>query len=140
MLLSEFFLAYRKTALKAGEIITGIKFNLPKTNADFKLYKNANRKDLDISAVNLGIHVEWTDKTKTSIQEITIAAGGVAATPLRFKLTEDFLKTNLDLEAAVKILHTEFKPLSDVRATGAFRHVLIENLFRRFFTDCGGVK
>lgn len=138
--LSEFFLAYRKTALASGEIITGIKFPLPKKEADFKLYKNANRKDLDISAVNFGMHVEWTDKTKTAIKEITIAAGGVAATPLRLKLTEDFLKTSLDIEAAVKILHSEFKPLSDVRATGAYRHVLVENFFRRFFTECGGVK
>jgi len=32
------------------------------------LYKNANRKDLDISAVNLGIHVEWVDKTKKAIK------------------------------------------------------------------------
>jgi xanthine dehydrogenase small subunit len=138
--LTDFFLAYRKTALAAGEIITGIKFPLPKAQADFKLYKNANRKDLDISAVNFGMHVEWVDKTKTAIKEVTIAAGGVAATPLRLKLTEDFLKTSLDIEAAIKILHTEFKPLSDVRATGAYRHVLVENFFRRFFTECGGVK
>ncbi len=140
VLLSDFFLAYRKTALMAGEIVTGIKFKLPKTDSDFKLYKNSNRKDLDISAVNLGIHVEWKDKTKKSIQEITIAAGGVAATPLRLKQTEDFLKTNLDIEAAVKILNSEFQPLSDVRATSAYRHVLIENFFRRFFAECGGVK
>jgi xanthine dehydrogenase small subunit len=140
ILLSDFFLAYRKTALKAGEIITGIKFALPKTDSNFKLYKNASRKDLDISAVNLGIQVEWKDKTKKAIKEITIAAGGVAATPLRFKLTEDFLKKDLDIEAAVTIMHSEFKPLSDVRATGAYRHVLIENLFRRFFIDCGGIK
>ena len=140
VLLADFFLAYRKTALMAGEIVTGIKFKLPKADSDFKLYKNSNRKDLDISAVNLGIHVEWKDKTKKSIQEISIAAGGVAATPLRLKQTEDFLKTNLDIEAAVKILNSEFKPLSDVRATSAYRHVLIENFFRRFFAECGGVK
>ena len=78
--------------------------------------------------------------SKKSIQEITIAAGGVAATPLRLKQTEDFLKTNLDIEAAVKILNSEFQPLSDVRATSAYRHVLIENFFRRFFAECGVVK
>ena len=140
VLLSDFFLAYRKTALMAGEIVTGIKFKLPKADSDFKLYKNSNRKDLDISAVNLGIHVEWKDKTKKSIKDVTIACGGVAATPLRLKQTEDFLKTNLDIEGAVKILNSEFQPLSDVRATSAYRHVLIENFFRRFFADCGGVK
>lgn len=138
--LSKFFLGYRKTALAPGEIITGIKFNLPKEHSDFKLYKNANRKDLDISAINLAIHVEWKNKNKDAIQEIIIASGGVAATPLRFIQTEDFLKQNLDIEAAVKILHSEFKPLSDVRASAAYRHILIENFFRRFFAECGGVK
>ena len=140
ILLSEFFLAYRKTALKVGEIITGIKFALPKFDADFKLYKNANRKDLDISSVNLGIHIEWKDNSKKQIQQIFIAAGGVAATPLRLKQTEEFLKKNFDIEAAVKILHSEFNPLSDLRASAAYRHVLIENFFRRFFIDCGGIK
>lgn len=140
ILLSDFFLAYRKTALMPGEIITGIKFPLPKKEADFKLYKIANRKDLDISAVNFGVHVEWMDQTKKAIKEITLTAGGVAATTLRLKQTEAFLKTNLDIEAAVKILHSEFKPLSDLRASGAYRHVLIENLFRSFFAECGGHK
>ena len=138
--MSEFFLAYRKTALSPGEIITGIKFKLPKKEADFKLYKNANRKDLDISAVNLAIHVEWKDQSKKEIKDITIAAGGVAATPLRLKQTEAFLKTSLNIDDAVKILHSEFKPLSDVRATGAYRHVLVENFFRRFFSQSGGQK
>jgi xanthine dehydrogenase small subunit len=138
--LSEFFLAYRKTALKAGEIITAIKFSLPKTNSDFKLYKNANRKDLDISSVNLAIYVEWKDISKTAIQEISIAVGGVAATPLRLVQTEDALKQSLDLESAIKVLHAEFKPISDVRASGAYRHVLVENFFRSFFAECGGVK
>lgn len=138
--LSEFFLAYRKTALAAGEIITHIKFPLPNKNADFKLFKNANRKDLDISAVNLGIQAEWQDETKSAIKNITIAAGGVAAIPLRFRQTESFLKTSLDIEAAVKILHSEFAPLSDVRASAAYRHILVENFFRRFFVECGGVK
>jgi xanthine dehydrogenase iron-sulfur cluster and FAD-binding subunit A len=138
--LSDFFLAYRKTALKPGEIITGLKFPLPKTGSDFKLYKNSNRKDLDISAVNFGIHVEWKDKAKKAIDQITISAGGVAATPLRLKQTENFLKQNFDIEGAVQVLHSEFTPLDDVRASGAYRHVLLENYFRRFFAECGGVQ
>ena len=140
MKLSEFFLAYRKTALLKGEIITSLSFSLPTPEADFKLYKNANRKDLDISAVNLGIQVDWTDKTKTAIKNVFIAAGGVAAIPLRFKKTEEALKLGADIETTVKILHSEFNPLSDVRATGAYRHVLLENFIRRFFAECGGVK
>lgn len=140
MLLSDFFVAYRKTALNPGEIITGISFPLPKPDSLFKLYKNSNRKDLDISAVNLAVQLEWKDKNKKEIQEITIAAGGVAATPLRFKKTEFFLKNSFDVEGAIKVLHSEFHPLSDVRASAAYRHVLIENFMRSFLSECGGTK
>jgi xanthine dehydrogenase small subunit len=125
--LSDFFLDYRKTDLKPGEIIT--KIIIPKLQANdfFKLYKNSNRKDLDISTVNFAIHVR--DK------KFTLAAGGVAATPLRLKKTEDFLNSNelntQNIYQAIDILHTEFKPLSDVRGTSSYRRILIENYFKR---------
>lgn len=133
--LSKFFLAYRKTNLVHGELMTAIKFNLPAKDSSVRFYKNSNRKDLDISAVNLAIKIDWKDDSKKQIADIIIAAGGVAATPLRFTKTEDYLKQTLDIDGAVKILHTEFNPLSDVRATSAYRHVMVENLFRKFFME-----
>jgi xanthine dehydrogenase small subunit len=135
--LSKFYLAYRKTSMEKGEIITAVKFNLPSENSIARFYKNSNRKDLDISAVNFAVQLDWKDKSKKEISNIRIAAGGVAATPLRFIKTEESLKKKLDLEEAIKVLHNEFNPLSDVRATSAYRHVLIENYFRRFFTEAG---
>ncbi len=140
MKLEDFFIAYRRTALAPGELITHLKVPVPKTGSDYRVFKNANRKDLDISAVNFAIHVEWKDQKKKEISQVTMAAGGVAAIPLRLKQTETFLKQQVDVEAAVKILHSEFTPLSDVRASAAYRHVLVENFFRRFFADCGGVR
>ena len=125
--LSDFFLDYRKTDLKPGEIIT--KVILPKLLKDdfYKLYKNSNRKDLDISTVNFAMHVRG--------KKFTIAAGGIAATPLRLKKTEDFLNQNelntSNIYKAIDIMHTEFKPLSDVRGSSSYRRVLIENYFKR---------
>jgi xanthine dehydrogenase small subunit len=133
--LTKFFLAYRKTALEHGELITHIKFKLPSKHSSVRFFKYSNRKDLDISAVNLAIHVDWKDESKKEIKHIAIAAGGVAATPLRLTKTEDFLKNSFDIEGAVKELHAEFKPLSDLRASSAYRHVLIENYFRKFFAE-----
>lgn len=139
--LDEFFLAYRTINIKAGEIITGIKFKIPDTNSTFKLYKNSNRKDLDISAVNFAIKADWKDSTKKELMAITLAAGGVAATPLRLKKTENYLLgqklTQATIDQAVKELQSEFKPLSDVRASSAYRRVVIENYFRKFFADVG---
>lgn len=135
--LSKFFLAYRKTALGHQELITHIKFKLPDAERLIRFYKYSNRKDLDISAVNFAVNLKWKDQGKKEIEDIIIAAGGVAATPLRFLKTEEFLKKKFDLEGAVKELHAEFKPLSDLRASSSYRHVLIENYFRKFFSEAG---
>lgn len=133
--ISKFFLAYRKTALEMGELITHIKFNLPSKDASVRFFKYSSRKDLDISAVNFAIHVDWKDKAKKEIRDVRIAAGGVSAIPLRLLKTEEFLKKNFDVEGAVKELHQEFNPLSDLRASAAYRHILIENYFRKFCAE-----
>ena len=133
--LSKFFLAYRKTALGHQEIITHVKFRLPEKNSSVRFYKYSNRKDLDISAMNFAVNVKWKDETKKEISDIAIAAGGLAATPIRFPKTEEYLKKNFDIDGAVKELHSEFIPLSDLRASSAYRHVLVENYFRKFFEE-----
>lgn len=133
--ISKFFLAYRKTALEMGELITHIKFNLPSKDSSVRYFKYSSRKDLDISAVNFAIHVDWKDKAKKEIRDIRIAAGGVSAIPLRLFKTEEFLKKSFDVEGAVKELHQEFNPLSDLRASAAYRHVLIENYLRKFCAE-----
>jgi xanthine dehydrogenase small subunit len=133
--MSTFFLAYRKTALQHSEIITHVKFALPSLESSIRFYKYSNRKDLDISAVNVAIKVDWKDETKKEIKNIVFAAGGVAATPFRFLRTEELLKNNFDIEAAVKVLHQEISPISDLRASSTYRHVLLENYFRKFFSE-----
>lgn len=133
--LSQFFLAYRKTALEHQELITHVKFSLPEKSSRLKFYKYSNRKDLDISAINFAVNLSFKDDSKKEIKDIVIAAGGVSPIPMRFLKTEEYLKKNKDLEGAIKVLHTEFTPLSDLRASSAYRHVLIENYFRKFMQE-----
>lgn len=137
--LHEFFLDYRKTALKQGEIISAIEFDRPSKTSNFRAIKNSNRKDLDISAVNLVMKIDWQDDKKTIIRDVRLAAGGIAATPIRLKKTEDFLRSKtIDaavLNKAAEGMHQEFSPLSDLRASSAYRHVLMENHFMRFFSS-----
>ncbi len=130
--LSDFYLGYRKTTLKRGEVITGITFNLPKKDETFRFYKTSQRKDLDISCVNTAIWMKMDGKRK--ILDSRIALGGVAATPLRLKKTERILKgriaEGLLWDEAVKSLQYEITPMSDLRGTAAYRRVLAENIFR----------
>ncbi len=133
--LTKFYLAYKKTALEKSEIITSVKFKLPDESSSLRFYKYSNRKDMDISAVNLALRIDWKDKGKKEIRDVAFALGGVAGIPLRLTKTENYLKQNFDIEGAIKVLHSEFNPLSDVRATSAYRHVLIENYVRKFFAE-----
>jgi len=137
--LNDFFLSYRKTALQKGEFIREIEFEVPNPQASVRFFKNSIRKDLDISTLNLAIHVSWEDTKKTSIQDIKIAAGGVAETSIRLKKTESFLRSKSisqdTLRKAVQVLHQEFTPLTDLRGSDAYRHLVIENYFNRFFTE-----
>jgi len=137
--LEKFYLAYRKTALKAGEIITSIDFAIPKKGESLALYKTSQRKDLDISIVNAAIRVNWMDAKKTVIKEVNIAMGGIAATPLRLKKTELLLKGAIlskeTLAKAVTTLHSEMTPLSDLRSSSSYRRVIVENLFLKFFRE-----
>jgi xanthine dehydrogenase small subunit len=133
--LSDFFLAYRKTALKKDEILTHIKFKKPGDETSIRFYKYSNRKDLDISGINFAARIDWKDTEKTQIDKVVLAAGGVAPTPVRFHKTEELLKNKFDLEAGLKELQNEIKPISDLRASSAYRRVLIENYYRRFFAE-----
>ena len=134
--ISDFFLDYRKTLRKPNEIIVRIEFDLPKKST-LKAIKNSNRKDLDISAVNMVMNIEM-DSAKV-VKEIRLAAGGIAAIPLRLKKTEDSLRgQKLDkksIEAALSLVHSEFNPLSDLRASSAYRRIVVENSLSRFLHE-----
>jgi len=137
--LEKFYLGYRQTALKPGEIITSIDFAIPKKGESLALYKTSQRKDLDISIVNTAIRVTWMNPKKTTIKDVSIAMGGIAATPLRLKKTEQLLKgstlSDETLAKAVASLHPEMAPLSDLRSSSAYRRVIVENMFMKFFRE-----
>lgn len=141
--LSDFFLGYRKTALLSGEIITHLSFRIPQKDSSLRLYKNANRKDLDISAVNLAIKLDWNDSSKTQIKDLKIAAGGVAAIPLRLKKVEQFFLIHplnaQNIDQALNLMQTEFIPLSDVRASSTYRRILVENFLKKSLMELGGL-
>ena len=133
--LRDYFLDYKKTQLKKGELITKISFSLPK-KSHFKLFKNSLRKDLDISTVNMAF---WAKVENRTIENIRIGAGGIAGIPLRLYKVEKFLKgkkISLEtVEKACELAQTEFNPLSDVRATSSYRRVVVSNFIRRFLSD-----
>jgi xanthine dehydrogenase small subunit len=137
--LEKFYLGYRKTALKRGEMITAVEFDIPSIGESLALYKTSQRKDLDISAVNAAFRVQWTDRSRKKMKSVRIALGGVAATPVRVFSVERLLGGKSPdaetLKTAMTELQSTLKPMSDLRGSSAFRRVLLENLFTKFFRE-----
>lgn len=140
--LRDFYLGYRKTALRSGELIVGVRFGLPSARDRWALYKSSERRDLDISTVNAGFLVR--QGKGGGIEKARLALGGVAATPLRLLKTEALLEGEVPslglLERALDSVQKEIEPLSDLRGSAAFRRLLAENFVRKFFREQLGVR
>jgi xanthine dehydrogenase molybdopterin binding subunit/xanthine dehydrogenase small subunit len=137
--IDEFFVAYRKTALQAGEILKTIVIPriVDPAMSRRKFYKVSKRREMDISTV-AGSFAIQLDKSG-AVASARLAFGGVAAMPARAKKTETVLlgkKWNeATLREASPILEREFTPISDVRGSATYRQRLIVDLLRKFFHD-----
>lgn len=138
--LADFYLGYKKLALKPNEVITHISFSIQNPDETVKLYKVSSRKDLDISTVSAAFLVKVREKNKKSVaEEVRIALGGVAATPVRVvEIEKELVGQELSLEffeRGAQSLANHIKPLSDLRGSQAYRKILVKNLFKKFGED-----
>ena len=151
MPLEDFYLAYRKTALRADEVVGWItvpkplpaprkRSNAAAASGEFcRVYKISKRLEDDISAVCLALQLRLD---KGQVVDASIGAGGVAATPVRARATEAALRGqpwNADtVHAAMATLRAEFAPISDMRASSAYRREVLGNLLWRYWLDSQG--
>jgi xanthine dehydrogenase small subunit len=74
-----------------------------------------------------------------SIEAINISFGGMAAIPKRATITENLLKRKTwdedTLIVAMETLKQDFSPLSDMRASAAYRQQAASNLLHRFYLE-----
>lgn len=139
--LKDFYVSYKKTLLQKNELITSISFDLPAPSTRLCFLKNSNRKDLDISTINFAMKTDWNSSNGKVLSNVTLAMGGIAPIPLRLKKTEDYLKNNIvnsqNADQLFKVFHSEFTPISDVRATSAYRRVISEHLLKSALEKMG---
>ncbi len=141
--IDEFFVAYRKTALRPGEILKTIvvpRFaSQPSLTRKCAWYKVSKRREMDISTVaacfTLYLNLDGV------LQSARLAYGGVAAMPARARQTEQALLGKPWCEETVRqvlpMLAGEFTPISDVRGSAEYRRALITALFEKFFFSAG---
>ena len=138
--LEDLYTGYRTNVMRPDELLCWIKVPRPTGHALEKIYKISKRFDDDISAVCLAI--QMTVKGGV-VQQVSIGAGGVAATPVRARQTEAALlgqPWNADtVIAATSALRAEFQPISDMRASAGYRQTVLGNLLRRFWLESQGM-
>ena len=137
--LDEFYLAYQKTALQAGEFLTRIRIPLLIAGRDVRSYKISKRFDQDISAVCGAFSVELDDG---KVRDIRIAYGGLAATPKRaLECEQALLKRDWNeksVRSAMDALDRDYSPIGDMRASDDYRRTVSKNLLYKFFLETSG--
>jgi len=132
MPLEAFFLDYKQTALRPGEFVHSVRIPLPKPSERLFMYKISKRLDDDISAVLGAFNITVEDGVVTDCR---LAYGGMAAIPKRATNTEAALKgqpwTEDSVDAAITHLPEDFTPMSDARASAAYRLEVAGNLLVR---------
>ena len=137
--LDEFCLGYRQTALRPGEFVAAVHVPTPQDGAEVRAYKISKRFDQDISAVCVCFRLLRSQGRDARVLDIRIGCGGVAAVPKRARHCEQALMGERWNESAVAIgeaaLERDFAPISDVRASAAYRMAVLKNLLRRFYVE-----
>ncbi len=131
LFLDSFFISYRKTKIKKNQFIRSIRIPLYKKNT-FKAYKVSKRFDDDISSICAAFNLEIV---KNKIENVRIAYGGMAAIPKRAIFCEKVLLKSLINEETINkakdALEKDFKPISDMRASGLYRMEVAKNLLEK---------
>jgi len=129
------FTGVQKISLKEGEILTG--FRLPPPDEETKgcYLKFAPRNAMGLPIVGVGVLIKASNRT---FEDVRIALGAVAPTPIRARKAEGFLSgkpmdddtVRKAAEEAVK----ESNPITDIRASREYRLGLVKELTYRAIT------
>ena len=132
--LQDLYLDYMKNAMRRGEFIEALIVPQRDTSLQVQCYKLSKRFDQDISAVCAAFALRL-DGGKVS--DIKVAFGGMAAIPKRARATENCLRDKSwnedNIQLAMRQVTQDFQPLSDMRASAAYRGQAAANLLYRFY-------
>jgi xanthine dehydrogenase small subunit len=138
--LEDFFIAYGKQDRAPGEYVRRIHAPRLTPNQHYRSFKVSKRFDEDISAVMSAFRFTLAGRR---IAEARIAYGGMAATPKRAAHAEAALAgADLDdprsWDAAIAAIGVDYAPLSDMRATSAYRSRVAANLLLKALVEVAG--
>ena len=134
--LEDLYLDYMQNALQPGEFVEAVCVPVPQPGIQIRCYKLSKRFDQDISAVCAAFALVLDGD---QVESIRIAMGGMAAIPKRASATEAYLTgeawDETTLVTAMQKLGEDFTPLTDMRASAAYRARTAANLLHRFYFE-----
>ena len=140
MPLEDYFIAYGKQDRAPGEFVEKVRLPKPAPGLLYKAYKLSKRFDQDISGLCGAFAFGIENGTVASTR---LAFGGMAATPKRATAAESALAGSPWSESTVKqamaALEQDFAPITDMRASAAYRMAAAKNLLMKAWLDSNGM-
>jgi carbon-monoxide dehydrogenase medium subunit len=138
--LDKFFLDYRKTTVRPGELLTAVSIR-PLGGEDRSGYwKLQLRRAMAISVVSVALSLRMEGGRCT---EAGIGMGAAASVPYRSAGAENCLRGKIvgeaEIEAAAAAASEEARPIDDLRASGAYRRRMCGVLLRRLLQNAVGI-
>ncbi|MDD7175238.1 MAG: xanthine dehydrogenase family protein subunit M [Clostridiales bacterium] len=132
IMMDDFFVGFKKTALEPGEIVTGCVIPPLKEGESAAYIKHAVRKAMDLAIIGVAVKLTMDGDV---CKDARIALGAVAPTIMRArnaekaligkKLTDDVI-----VEASLAA-RDECSPISDIRASAEYRRDMIRVFTKR---------
>jgi xanthine dehydrogenase small subunit len=138
--LEDFFVAYGKQDRAQSEFVLAVEVPRLTQRQQYRAIKISKRFDEDISAVMLAARFDIDGRRITNAR---IAYGGMAATPKRAaKAEQAIVAASLDDRTgwgeALAALASDFTPLTDQRATAAYRVTVAANVLQKALIEIAG--
>jgi xanthine dehydrogenase small subunit len=134
--LAGYFTGYRQSVRRPGELIKTIRIPLPVAPVT-AFHKICKRRFDDISGVAVAYALRLDDDR--NVASVRIGLGGVAATPIRALAAEEALTgrpwTREVVAAAAEEMARAGTPMSDHRASEAYRIAMLRNSLLKFYAE-----
>ncbi|KUO77513.1 MAG: hypothetical protein APF81_07755 [Desulfosporosinus sp. BRH_c37] len=134
--IKEFFTGPRKTVLQPDEMVLEINVPTPPLGSSSVYLKLSPRHSMDLAIVGVAVCGIMNNGI---CQDVTIALGAVAPTPIRAHLAEEMLKNNKItpelIEDAAQNAITQCSPIDDHRASKEYRCDMVRVMTKRALTQ-----
>ena len=138
---SDFWVAYRRTALAPDELILRIRIPIGGGH-EARFRKVGTRRAQAISKVVMAVAWHADGPNGSTWRDVRVALGSVADRPMRAGAAESALEarppTPETADAAAEALASEITPIDDVRSSAAYRRVVAARVLHRIVRDAGG--